>query len=196
MDAPQLSRGNFRKRKERAGVMVPEQGKKRASPRVSAHLDEPVQAFDRATYERDGRVARRYTRWPVSIAIVATGLAMVFFGVHVVDELDRRDDRTWQKMTAPTSPPSGSPLAKPRVGVPPAAIPTAALREMRDRLIRGELDRETIEQFRNLPDYERCRQCLNECDAQSEEKAAWKAQECRRNCLRTCSEHARALLDL
>jgi hypothetical protein len=152
--------------------------------------------FDRARYERDSRVVRAIARWPLSVAIFVAGLVVVFLGLHAVDELDRRADRAWQKIAAPTAPPPGSPLAKQPTAAPTAAMPPVALREMRDRLIRGEIDREVIEQFRNFPDYERCRQCLSECDAKAEEKAVWKAQECRRNCLRSCSEHGRALMDL
>lgn len=178
------------------GGAIPGNGKREFPRSASDDSGEQLWVFDRATYERDSRVVRAVARWPISVAIFISALAAVFLGLHVMDELDRRGDLVWQKIAVPTKPPPGSPLAKRPAVFPIPTIPPAALREMRDRIIKGELSQETMEQFRNFPDYDRCRRCLSECDDKAEEKAPWKAQECRRNCLRSCSEHGRALLDL
>jgi len=155
--------------------------------------------FDRVAYERDGRIIRVLTRVPVSIAIVIGGLVVVFLGLIVLDELDRRGDRLWQTIAAPTAPPRGSPLANRPVEAPTFAMPPMSpetAKEMRDRLIRGELDRGSFEAFRKVPDYDRCQRCLSECDAKAASSETSAVQECRRNCLRTCSEYSRQWMDL
>jgi len=196
MDAFRLSKRNFHKRSTSSNPANPQPQKRNGSPLTPDELGEQYLVFDRLAYERDGRIIRLLKRLPVSIALVVVGLATVFLALHIVDELDRRGDKPWQSIMVPKAPPKGRPLARSPGQAPALAMPPSAVREMRDRLIRGELDRETMESFREFPDYDRCQKCISACDSKAEDIAGWQAQECRRNCLRTCSEHGSRLLEM
>jgi len=196
MDASRLSKGNFRKRSTSSNPANPQSHKRNGSLPTPNELGEQYLVFDRVAYERDGRTIRLLKRLPISIALVIVGLVAVFLALHIVDELDRRGDKPWQSIMVPKAPPKGSPLTRSPDQAPALAMPPAAVREIRDRIIKGELDRETMESFREFPDYDRCQKCISDCDSKAEDKAGWQAQQCRRNCLRTCSEHGRRLMEM
>jgi len=146
---------------------------------------------------------RLSSRWRAYMAVLVVALAMFVLGVMLVWEVNNPPARV-QSIQTDSSPvfPSG--------GIPSPATPTslgllfgkASLEEQRaaaksalNRIIEGKLDYQTHEMFKQIPEYNQCRSCIQNCEETLKEAGDLPLQECRRNCMRTCSGHARSLMD-
>lgn len=149
--------------------------------------------FDRGAYERVVRFAMFRQILPaylVSFALAA-GVIMLAFAMTTP-----RDEPVLMGLGGPrTSPPAGTlaPGAPPVVVPRPDPAPEAKL--MLERAVNGQLDQQTLELFRQLPEFDQCQQCFRQCEEGFGGSTGFIMRDCRWECLRNCSEHARSLMN-
>lgn len=145
--------------------------------------------FDRKAYERDMRLMKIRAKWRAYVALACVGVAACLLGYAVLDRVDKTGSREVPKARSPVI----TPIPSKKLLVEPQEA--AKARETIERAVRGELDQATIQSFRHVPEFNRCRQCFAECEKSAIGTSEVLLQDCRRNCLRDCSETARQLMD-
>jgi len=146
---------------------------------------------------------RLSSRWRAYTAVIVAAVAMLVLGAILVREVERPAPAVRPVQTGPNPVlPSGY--------APSAAAPAslglllgkASLEEQRaaakssvSRIIEGKLDQRDHDLFKQFPEYSSCKSCIEDCEHGLRGAGEIALQECRRNCLRTCSEHARKLMD-
>lgn len=157
--------------------------------------------------ERGDLLARVFvrltSRWRAYAAAMAVVLAMFAVAAVLVWEVDRgpMPGRPAQTSPIPDFPPGYAP--SPSV---PASfgllLGKASMEEQRaaaksaiNRVIEGQLDQQSHEMLKQFPEYGRCQNCLAECEQALGAAGEIQLQECRRNCIRTCSDRAREIMD-
>lgn len=147
-----------------------------------------------------GRLASRSRAY---FAVAGVLLAMVTVGWIIVRELDRPTRSADRPGTfhAPTSPIGGVNLPRDaeamRQFLEPAVMQErrAAIKATLNSVIQGKLDPGTREMVKQFPEYNRCQGCIEDCERYLKSNQELQLQECRRNCLRNCSERTRKALE-
>ena len=137
------------------------------------------------------------------MAVTVAAVAMLVLGAILVREVERPATavRPVQTSPNPAFPPGyvSSPAPPDALGLllgrASLAEQTAAAKSAVNRMIEGKLDRQTHEMFKQFPEYGGCQSCIEDCERGLKGAAEIQLQECRRHCLRTCSEKARQLID-
>jgi hypothetical protein len=174
----------------------------RSKPALLMKPDYPGYSMGRGNI-RARAFVRLSSRWRAYAAAIVAALAMLVLGAVLVREVDRSPTPVRPSQTSPNP---AFPTGYAPSPAPPASLgllfgkasleqQTAAAKSAVNRMIEGKLDRQTHEMFKQFPEYGRCQSCIEECEQGLKGAAEIQLQECRRNCLRTCSDKARQLID-
>jgi hypothetical protein len=96
--------------------------------------------------------------------------------------------------------PSTPPLAgAPAPGAPPVVAPmpdpVSGQKLLLEQAANGLLDQQTMELWRQLPEFDRCQECFRKCEDGFGGGIAFVMRDCRLECLKNCSENARSLMN-
>jgi len=157
-------------------------------------------SYDAGRNEILGRVASRSRAYLAAAGVL---VVMLVAGWIIVRELDRpmRAPAQTDSLQGHTSPLGGMNLPRNAAALKQLLEPSAmqerkaAIKSTLNSVIQGKLDAGTHQMMKQFPEYNRCQSCIEDCERYLKSSNEIPLQECRRNCLRTCSERTRKALE-
>jgi hypothetical protein len=129
---------------------------------------------------------------PAYVASFALGVGVIAFAYLIITF---HSGPELGSSRAPGPPPLTN---TPAPGFPPAAVlrsdPGTVGKLLLEKAVSGQVDQQTLESFRQLPEFEQCQQCFGKCEEDFGGDLESVMRDCRRNCLMHCSERARSLM--
>jgi hypothetical protein len=144
-------------------------------------------------YERVVRLALLGRMLPNYLLSFAVAAGVIAFSSLAITFVGNPGHMAVQTQSSP--PPSSAPMPRPFPILPQGFDVAVSGKIFLERAVSGQLDQQTLDSLRQLPEFDRCQDCFNQCDEDFPGGIGFARQDCKRECLRNCSETTRNILN-